>query len=259
MESLSDNATSDNIIPPIVNLSVRNTSSKLSCQRSNFSPLRAIQLDPSQVNTLGSNMFKKMLVLPAATSASAQVAAMHNYSSAVQPHNTTSRYGIPRSTFKFGASVSAPQSPNVHGIPSVGRPLKQRCAASNPSSPASQRHKSGGSRAGRKRRFEERRNMVTVGSSDSEGEVIKRAQHNVLERNRRNNLKEYFNVLRDAVPILNTEQRTSKVIILQRAREWVKELSETERRNRAELDQSRRHQHELRKRLSWLTQNAAAY
>lgn len=64
-------------------------------------------------------------------------------------------------------------------------------------------------------------------SSDSEESFEgKRTQHNVLERKRRNDLKYSFFSLRDIVPDLTKQERAPKVLILKRASEYIKTLSE---------------------------------
>ena len=61
-------------------------------------------------------------------------------------------------------------------------------------------------------------------SSDSEDSEGKRAQHNVLERKRRNDLKSSFHRLRDHVPEIRCQERAPKVVILKKAANYVKQV-----------------------------------
>ena len=187
------------------------------------------------------SLVRKLLVLPAAPTMSAQVAAMHNYSSARSP--PASSIAAPRRS-----AYSAPQSP-------VDRPhhhhitAKRRLASSTPTSP------NPSSLANRKRRQHHQqprgRQPAARSSaddcSDEGGELCKRAQHNVLERKRRNNLKWHFHLLRDAVPELAGNSRTPKVAILMRSAEHIRELDAQQRTLQAELDQLRG----LQERWKW--------
>ncbi len=67
-----------------------------------------------------------------------------------------------------------------------------------------------------------------LGGSGSENEVDdaeKRTQHNVLERHRRNHLKNQFYTLRDVVPEIANQERAPKVVILKKAAEFAHELT----------------------------------
>jgi hypothetical protein len=202
--------------------------------------------DPIPTKYVRVPISKKMLVLPASTSVSAHVAAMHNYSSLHGATSTSDKFlsSCHRASRNF---KSAPQSPNTY--PSIVK--IKRCVASNPSSPSSRRYKRSLMSRGEKRPYARRESSLLTppGSSDSEGELNRRALHNVLERKRRNNLKEYFNLLRDQIPKLKVEQRTSKVVILQRAKEWVNELHAIERRNQLELQRQKSYHDELMRRV----------
>ncbi|XP_034534590.1 transcriptional regulator Myc-like isoform X1 [Notolabrus celidotus] len=88
--------------------------------------------------------------------------------------------------------------------------------------------------------------------SDGEDNEDKRRTHNVLERQRRNELKRSFLALRDQIPALANNQKASKVVILKRATEFVEEVREDERRLLTMKDELRKRSRELRHRLKQL-------
>ncbi|XP_028417390.1 transcriptional regulator Myc-B-like [Dendronephthya gigantea] len=67
-------------------------------------------------------------------------------------------------------------------------------------------------------------------ADDSEDSETTRATHNVLERRRREELKEKFQRLRDCLPELQDNDRAPKVLILKKACEYVKYLKQEEQR-----------------------------
>jgi hypothetical protein len=68
--------------------------------------------------------------------------------------------------------------------------------------------------------------QISRSSSDSEGDdTNKRAQHNVLERKRRNDLKYSFSRLRDHVPDLARQERSPKVTILKLSSDFIRSLA----------------------------------
>ena len=82
-------------------------------------------------------------------------------------------------------------------------------------------------------------------SSDSEDCEGKRAQHNVLERKRRNDLKSNFLRLRDNVPDISSQERAPKVVILKKSADYISSLH----RNYKELEAEREHQRRRMERL----------
>lgn len=66
---------------------------------------------------------------------------------------------------------------------------------------------------------------ISGSSSSSENEQTTRAAHNVLERQRREGLRTSFHTLRSVVPELSTLERTPKVNILTKARDYCLELA----------------------------------
>ncbi|XP_061741885.1 N-myc protein isoform X2 [Nerophis ophidion] len=81
------------------------------------------------------------------------------------------------------------------------------------------------------------------GGSDSE-DSERRRNHNILERQRRNDLRSSFLTLRDHVPELARNEKAAKVLILKKATEYVSSLETQELRLQQEKDrlQARRQQ-----------------
>ncbi|XP_060901477.1 transcriptional regulator Myc-B-like [Labrus mixtus] len=88
--------------------------------------------------------------------------------------------------------------------------------------------------------------------SDGEDNEDKRRTHNVLERQRRNELKMSFLALRDEIPALEKNDRAAKVVILKKAAEYIEEVKEHERRLLTTKEELRRRSRELRHRLKQL-------
>ncbi|TSZ40541.1 Transcriptional regulator Myc-1 [Bagarius yarrelli] len=85
-----------------------------------------------------------------------------------------------------------------------------------------------------------------------EDDEERRKTHNVMERQRRNELKNCFLRLRDHVPELSHNDKASKVMILKRAKESIHNL-ETERRTLCKKkDRLRKKQEQLKARLEHL-------
>lgn len=88
--------------------------------------------------------------------------------------------------------------------------------------------------------------------SDGEGGEDRRRSHNVLERQRRSELKMSFEALRDQVPAVADNEKAAKVVILKKAAEFVTQLREEETRLLRRKEQLRKRSRELRKRLQQL-------
>ncbi|XP_042320948.1 myc proto-oncogene protein [Sceloporus undulatus] len=88
-------------------------------------------------------------------------------------------------------------------------------------------------------------------TSDSE-ENDKRRTHNVLERQRRNELKLSFFALRDQIPEVANNEKAPKVVILKKATEYVLSIQSDEHRLLAEKEQLRRWQEQLKNKLQQL-------
>ncbi|CAN0199754.1 unnamed protein product [Lampetra fluviatilis] len=88
-------------------------------------------------------------------------------------------------------------------------------------------------------------------SSDSEDQD-KRRTHNILERQRRNDLKNSFFWLRDHIPELAHNDKAAKVQILKKAMEYSRTLQRQEKKLEAEKRQQQIRHQELLKRLEIL-------
>ena len=88
--------------------------------------------------------------------------------------------------------------------------------------------------------------MESQVSSDSE-DCDRRANHNVLERRRREDLRTSFFKLRDQVPELQSQERAAKIVILKKATDYVNHLH-------AEEESLVRHEDALRRRQRLLLQ-----
>ncbi|XP_031734872.1 transcriptional regulator Myc-B-like isoform X2 [Anarrhichthys ocellatus] len=87
---------------------------------------------------------------------------------------------------------------------------------------------------------------------DGEDDRDKRRTHNVLERQRRNELKRSFSALRDQIPTVADNHRAAKVWILKEATQFVHEVREDERRLLTRKEELRKRSEELRHRLEQL-------
>uniref|UniRef100_A0A8B9RJT3 Transcriptional regulator n=1 Tax=Astyanax mexicanus TaxID=7994 RepID=A0A8B9RJT3_ASTMX len=96
------------------------------------------------------------------------------------------------------------------------------------------------------------RNLTTRHSADTEDEEERRRTHNVMERQRRNELKNCFLRLRDNVPEVSNNDKASKVVILKRAKESIWNLETEEQRLSHKKDKLRQRQEQLRVRLEQL-------
>ncbi|XP_072266752.1 myc proto-oncogene protein [Pyxicephalus adspersus] len=88
-------------------------------------------------------------------------------------------------------------------------------------------------------------------SSDSE-ENDKRRTHNVLERQRRNELKLSFFALRDQIPEVANNEKAPKVVILKKATEYVLSMQEEEQRLVRETEQLKLKREQLKQKLKHL-------
>uniref|UniRef100_A0A3B5LCA5 MYCN proto-oncogene, bHLH transcription factor n=1 Tax=Xiphophorus couchianus TaxID=32473 RepID=A0A3B5LCA5_9TELE len=86
------------------------------------------------------------------------------------------------------------------------------------------------------------------GSSDSE-DSERRRNHNILERQRRNDLRSSFLTLRDHVPELAHNEKAAKVLILKKATEYVCSLETEEMRLQQEKDRLQARRQHLMRRL----------
>ncbi|NWI49148.1 MYC protein, partial [Calyptomena viridis] len=93
-------------------------------------------------------------------------------------------------------------------------------------------------------------------TSDSE-ENDKRRTHNVLERQRRNELKLSFFALRDEIPEVANNEKAPKVVILKKATEYVLSIQSDEHRLIAEKEQLRQRREQLKHKLEQLRNSCA--
>lgn len=109
---------------------------------------------------------------------------------------------------------------------------------------------SGGARA--HRQIVASRKCTSPKASDSE-DNDKRRTHNVLERQRRNELKLSFFALRDEVPAVANNEKAAKVVILKKATEFIVELQTEERKLLHSKEQLRKKCEHLKRRLEILS------
>ncbi|XP_048879596.1 myelocytomatosis oncogene homolog [Brienomyrus brachyistius] len=96
------------------------------------------------------------------------------------------------------------------------------------------------------------RGSVARQAAETEDEEERRRTHNVMERQRRNELKNCFLRLRDHVPELSHNDKASKVVILKKARDSIRSLEAESQRLCARRDRLAQKQEQLRRRLEQL-------
>ncbi|KAB5579596.1 hypothetical protein PHYPO_G00196800 [Pangasianodon hypophthalmus] len=109
---------------------------------------------------------------------------------------------------------------------------------------------SGGARAHRQNGAN--RKCASPKASDSE-DNDKRRTHNVLERQRRNELKLSFFALRDEVPAVANNEKAAKVVILKKATEFIVGLQTEERKLLHSKEQLKKKCEHLKRRLEMLS------
>ncbi|XP_068451385.1 myelocytomatosis oncogene homolog [Clinocottus analis] len=95
-------------------------------------------------------------------------------------------------------------------------------------------------------------NTHHTNSTETEDEEERRRTHNVMERQRRNELKNCFVHLRDNVPELSHNDKASKVVILKKARDCIYGLEDEGHRLISKRDRLQAKQEELEARLQQL-------
>lgn len=96
------------------------------------------------------------------------------------------------------------------------------------------------------------RHFTSRHACDLEDDEERRRTHNVMERQRRNELKNCFLRLRDHVPELSNNDKASKVVILKRAKESIRNLESETQRLSQKRDRLRKKQEQLKARLELL-------
>ncbi|CAG6019939.1 unnamed protein product [Menidia menidia] len=138
------------------------------------------------------------------------------------------------------------------------------CPASLPPPPSSKRSRGGDPRphhasrssscssSSSSSRYHHHHHHSSRNSAETEDEEERRRTHNVMERQRRNELKNCFVRLRDNVPELSHNDKASKVVILKKARDCIYGLEGEGHRLQSRRDKLRAKQQELRARLEAL-------
>lgn len=96
------------------------------------------------------------------------------------------------------------------------------------------------------------RKCASPRTSDSE-DNDKRKTHNVLERQRRNELKLSFFALRDVIPEVANNEKAAKVVILKKATECIETMQEDEQKLISLKEKLRRKCEHLKQRLEQLS------
>lgn len=102
--------------------------------------------------------------------------------------------------------------------------------------------------------------QISIEETEKAGETeLSRATHNVLERQRRNDLKMRFHILRDNLPDLMNNEKAPKIQILKKAYEFTQELKAQEERLLADKELERQRKFILLRRLHSLRQGFYDY
>ncbi|KAM6900411.1 transcriptional regulator Myc-A [Xenentodon cancila] len=110
---------------------------------------------------------------------------------------------------------------------------------------------SGGSHSRVLKQISSNRKCLSPRTSDTE-DYDKRRTHNVLERQRRNELKMSFFALRDEIPEVANNEKAAKVVILKKATECIYSMQSDEHRLLSIKEQLRRKSELLKQRLAQL-------
>jgi len=194
------------------------------------------------------------------SSLNSHLAAMHNYSSpSTPPASVTMSFSAPQSP------LPSHQKENLHSyaghkrlrptsMPASPLPTKkQRSLLNNTDLKNVQNSDLVKHVAQRLKSHNTNGRQSSRNSSDSEGEdVNKRAQHNVLERKRRNDLKYSFLRLRDNVPELSKQERSPKVTILKLSSDFIRSLTAKNKRLESEHARLKARHEQLQQRLAYL-------
>ncbi|XP_076852514.1 N-myc protein [Brachyhypopomus gauderio] len=160
-------------------------------------------------------------------------------SAAASIHQQQHNYAAPTPCPAPPSPPTAPPSkkPRSESGTNPARPARSHGHAHSPCSPT-------GSAPHRLRRSDSG-SPRTSDSEDSE----RRRNHNILERQRRNDLRSSFLTLRDHVPELARNDKAAKVLILKKAAEYVTSLEAQELRLRQEKDRLQNRRQQLLRRL----------
>ena len=104
----------------------------------------------------------------------------------------------------------------------------------------------------RKKRYGKRHARIGSQDGNESDEEARRASHNVLERKRRNDLKNSFDILRTGIPDLEENIRAPKVVILRKAVEYIKYLQVNDRKIECDYNREQKKFNKLKERLMHL-------
>nr|5I4Z_A Chain A, Myc proto-oncogene protein [Homo sapiens]5I4Z_B Chain B, Myc proto-oncogene protein [Homo sapiens]5I50_A Chain A, Myc proto-oncogene protein [Homo sapiens]5I50_B Chain B, Myc proto-oncogene protein [Homo sapiens] len=99
-------------------------------------------------------------------------------------------------------------------------------------------------------------NLYFQGAMATE-ENVKRRTHNVLERQRRNELKRSFFALRDQIPELENNEKAPKVVILKKATAYILSVQAETQKLISEIDLLRKQNEQLKHKLEQLRNSCA--
>ncbi len=196
------------------------------------------------------------VTMSAQSSMSAQVAAMHNYTAA--PSSEPPQPATPSPSKRSRQSTTHHPSTQHNDHSHSGPPMKRiRVTAPAGTTDSDLRsvvrklhhHKHGHNSSAHGKNSSKHSSRNSSDSEDSEG---RRAQHNVLERKRRNDLKSSFGTLKDKIPELQTQERAPKVMILNKATDYVYTLQTREQQLISELEYQQRTNERLLRKLRQL-------
>ncbi|ROL43489.1 N-myc proto-oncogene protein [Anabarilius grahami] len=212
----------------------RNGSSSSSSSNQSVTQLRSQQLPPVSADEtpsdsggrLGSGVSKAPQELILKRTAAASIhQQQHNYAA---PSPYSEQQDVP----------SAPPSKKLRIDNSTTTLRTGKNQSSSPNSPTN-------SVPGQRMRKSDSSSPRCSDSEDSE----RRRNHNILERQRRNDLRSSFLTLRDQVPELAHNDKAAKVVILKKATEYVSSLEAQELRLQQEKDRLQGRRQQLLRRL----------
>ncbi|XP_067433873.1 transcriptional regulator Myc-A isoform X1 [Thunnus thynnus] len=138
-----------------------------------------------------------------------------------------------------------------HEQPAVKRLKLESSSSSSSSSGGGGGGSSSGSHSRVLKQISSNRKCSSPRTSDTE-DYDKRRTHNVLERQRRNELKLSFFALRDEIPEVANNEKAAKVVILKKATECIYSMQSDEQRLLSLKEQLRRKSELLKQRLAQL-------
>ncbi|XP_028854318.1 myelocytomatosis oncogene homolog isoform X2 [Denticeps clupeoides] len=146
------------------------------------------------------------------------------------------------------------QQQHNYAAPCPPSPLRAEAVPTSYCSSSASLHKRGRTESSQRSHYPGRssRSVAPRPSAEFEDEDERRRTHNVMERQRRNELKNCFMRLRDNVPELSNNDKASKVVILKRARDSIRGLELEGHKLTCKRDKLREKQERLKARLEQL-------